>query len=156
MWYITVCSVTLWKTSGSWGSVLDFVLLVWCNFTSFFYCGFEGNMPKMFTLYPTTEFYLTFPCYKYLIRKEELNSCNMRESQPMHKQKNPMSWSVVHAWKRAYMNEKISTLFPKLCVKVFHLSLVSGTAAIQSNGPTTHQNYFSFCLSRCWDLPFSK
>lgn len=42
------------------------------------------------------------------------------------------------------MNKKISTVFPKLCVKVFHLSLVSCAAEVQSHGPTKHQNYFFF------------
>lgn len=63
LWYITVCYVTLWKMSSSWRSILDLVLLVWHSFVFFFYCGFEGNMPKIFTLHPTTEFYIMFPCF---------------------------------------------------------------------------------------------
>lgn len=58
----------------------------------------------------------------------------MRMFQPMHKNQDPVLWSVVHTWNGAQINEKISTPFPKLCVKVFYLSPVSGSVGNQSHG----------------------
>lgn len=67
----------------------------------------------------------------------------MRMFQPMHKNQDPVLWSVVHTWNGAQINEKISPPFPKLCVKVFYLSPVSGSVGNQSHGSEIQHNYFS-------------